>query len=779
MHVEVQAIDRAFVMANYLRLEPLIRRRMRELRLQGMATRLNYSSKDVDEKREMKASFGFQPRPYGMTGEPIMGNIPPLLASHIRETKRRRRTLSPREVVGVDRNPPNNIYPPNNVNPLNNIYPSRAVYYTGYLERGHMNDEESPSPLTKWIEEFQLLDGLKVPPYVGYYDGKGDLDEFIHAFEGATKMEKWNSQKATTDSWTKYTSSYKQKKRLPKADLLSSWTTTRKRSHKKEDHRKGQEGRTEKDETARDTSKYCEFHLDYGCDTNAYRELENQIEEVVKLGKLAHLIKGIRKGKAKQTNTQPGEWVAQAVKVEPAMQGKEEPILMIRKTCGESPVGWRSSLRHNYKYCFLKLIKEIKERTRDVYTSLSGFSGEQNINHRVRDDTFYNALRSLIPKGCRTKGHHFRISKRKEVQYSNMMGIHQTLKIRSKIFSTEHKLNEEKKITPVQQKKRRMAPDRIAATSEDVEELKKAGTLREIRYQTWVTNTVMVKKTDGPGRYIQQTFERLWKINMKLNPKKCSFGMEEGQFLGYVVSKKELKQSYFKDYCSDIQYAVSIEEDMAYLCLHSPKTTKETTSVTSSCKNNGGNYGKNMNKTRVDYGSGIARPKIKDNDSSELKGQFLKELHDNTFSGSDQEVANEHIEKVLEIVDLFHILNITIDQVMLRAFPISCENNGGNYGKNMTKTRADYGSGIARPKIKDNDSFELKCHFLKELHDNTFSGSDQEVTNEHIEKVLEIVDLFHIPNITIDQVMLRAFPMSLTRATSRWLRNKPSSSITT
>ncbi|GKD70249.1 hypothetical protein Tco_1324339 [Tanacetum coccineum] len=96
-----------------------------------------------------------------------------------------------------------------------------------------------------------------------------------------------------------------------------------------------------------------------------------------------------------------------------------------------------------------------------------------------------------------------------------------------------------------------------------------------------------------------------------------------------------------------------------------------------------------------------------------------------------------------------------------------------------SKTRADYGSGITRPKIDDKDSFELKGQFLKELRDNTFSRSDHEDVNEHIEKVLEIFDLFHIPNITQDQVMLRAFPMSLTGATSRWLRNKPSGSITT
>ncbi|GKE35720.1 retrovirus-related pol polyprotein from transposon TNT 1-94 [Tanacetum coccineum] len=58
-------------------------------------------------------------------------------------------------------------------------------------------------------------------------------------------------------------------------------------------------------------------------------------------------------------------------------------------------------------------------------------------------------------------------------------------------------------------------------------------------------------------------------------------------------------------------------------------------------------------------------------------------------------------------------------------------------------------------------------------------GSDHEDANEHIVKVLEIVDLFYILNITIDQVMLRAFPMSLTGTTSRWLRNEPTGSITT
>ncbi|GJS24540.1 hypothetical protein Tco_0453172 [Tanacetum coccineum] len=99
--------------------------------------------------------------------------------------------------------------------------------------------------------------------------------------------------------------------------------------------------------------------------------------------------------------------------------------------------------------------------------------------------------------------------------------------------------------------------------------------------------------------------------------------------------------------------------------------------------------------------------------------------------------------------------------------------------KYMSKTRTDYRSGVDRLKIEEKDSFELKGQFLKELRENTFSGSNNEDANEHIEKVLKIVDLFHVPNITEDQLMLRVFPISLTGAASHWLRNEPTGSIKT
>ena len=40
---------------------------------------------------------------------------------------------------------------------------------------------------------------------------------------------------------------------------------------------------------------------------------------------------------------------------------------------------------------------------------------------------------------------------------------------------------------------------------------------------------------------ISETFHNLRGINMKLNPKKCSFGVEEGKFLGYIVTSEGIR----------------------------------------------------------------------------------------------------------------------------------------------------------------------------------------------------------------------------------------------
>nr|GEW42786.1 reverse transcriptase domain-containing protein [Tanacetum cinerariifolium] len=66
-------------------------------------------------------------------------------------------------------------------------------------------------------------------------------------------------------------------------------------------------------------------------------------------------------------------------------------------------------------------------------------------------------------------------------------------------------------------------------------------------------------------RDIAETFQTLRKINMKLNPKKCSFGLAEGVFLGYVITPEGIKP------CPDKTSTV--------LQLPSPQTIKEVQSL--------------------------------------------------------------------------------------------------------------------------------------------------------------------------------------------------------
>nr|GEW63638.1 reverse transcriptase domain-containing protein [Tanacetum cinerariifolium] len=60
--------------------------------------------------------------------------------------------------------------------------------------------------------------------------------------------------------------------------------------------------------------------------------------------------------------------------------------------------------------------------------------------------------------------------------------------------------------------------------------------------EVYVDDLVIKSRTkDEIVRDIEETFWTLREINMKLNPKKCTFRVEEGMFLGYTVNTKGLK----------------------------------------------------------------------------------------------------------------------------------------------------------------------------------------------------------------------------------------------
>nr|GEY45958.1 reverse transcriptase domain-containing protein [Tanacetum cinerariifolium] len=160
----------------------------------------------------------------------------------------------------------------------------------------------------------------------------------------------------------------------------------------------------------------------------------------------------------------------------------------------------------------------------------------------------------------------------------------------------EHRLNIREGYSLVRQKKMGHAPERAKAIQAEVQKLVEAGIMREVYYHDWLSNPVMIPTKDTTKyswqkqtkkrqfstrdrddlvvksykkaemmRDIEETFRTLRKVNMKLNPKKCSFGLAEGVFLGYVITPEGIKP------CPNKTAAV--------LQLPSPRTVKEVQSL--------------------------------------------------------------------------------------------------------------------------------------------------------------------------------------------------------
>nr|GEU71254.1 reverse transcriptase domain-containing protein [Tanacetum cinerariifolium] len=88
--------------------------------------------------------------------------------------------------------------------------------------------------------------------------------------------------------------------------------------------------------------------------------------------------------------------------------------------------------------------------------------------------------------------------------------------VEGKHFNMEHKLNEYKHIDSIKQKKQGLALEQNEAPCKEVDKLTKAGILREVKYQMWEANPIMVRKSnEGWRMYVHFTC-----IN-KAFPKDC------------------------------------------------------------------------------------------------------------------------------------------------------------------------------------------------------------------------------------------------------------------
>ncbi|GJS28355.1 hypothetical protein Tco_0488975 [Tanacetum coccineum] len=58
---------------------------------------------------------------------------------------------------------------------------------------------------------------------------------------------------------------------------------------------------------------------------------------------------------------------------------------------------------------------------------------------------------------------------------------------------------------------------------------------------------------------------------------------------------------------------------------------------------------------------------------------------------------------------------------------------------------------------------------MRELREDTFFGNKNEDAHDHVDRVLNIVSFFNIPGVSLDAVLLRVFPFTLTGSAKRWV----------
>ncbi|GKA50283.1 hypothetical protein Tco_0743356 [Tanacetum coccineum] len=150
---------------------------------------------------------------------------------------------------------------------------------------------------------------------------------------------------------------------------------------------------------SRDMSKYFYFHEDHGHDSNDFQQLRSQIEEVVKSGQLSHLVKGIKKERAKTSDSQWGEKKEKSTT--PAEVDSQVPLVrfwrekswaigevLLKITIGNAPLTRSETLNF------------VIVRSNSIHYILLGRTAMQKI--RMVVSTIHRALKFHTTQGIRT-----------------------------------------------------------------------------------------------------------------------------------------------------------------------------------------------------------------------------------------------------------------------------------------------------------------------------------------------------------------------------------------
>nr|GEU49520.1 hypothetical protein [Tanacetum cinerariifolium] len=269
----------------------------------------------------------------------------------------------------------------------------------------------------------------------------------------------------------------------------------------------------------RSSNKFCDFHNDKGHSTDECMQLKKQIEELVRAGKLSHLIKEIKQGRdqsktgkkgtaakdkptaiymmqswqrtVKQKVTQSFERVREIAFPQLTVSNGTEGPLVIEAEMGgyvihRMYIDGGSSMEILYEHCFNRLRPEIKSQMVPATTSLTGFSVPSTVHGMLKlpVEGGIATIRStiLIPTECLSKV---------------VIGGSLSDKGRTELCSV---LKKNLDIFAWQPSDMTGAPERAKAIQVEVQKLVDARIMREVYYHDWLSNPVMVKKHDESWR---------------------------------------------------------------------------------------------------------------------------------------------------------------------------------------------------------------------------------------------------------------------------------------
>nr|GEV72409.1 hypothetical protein [Tanacetum cinerariifolium]GEV73475.1 hypothetical protein [Tanacetum cinerariifolium] len=239
--------------------------------------------------------------------------------------------------------------------------------------------------------------------------------------------------------------------------------------------------------------RWTENAFPYWHETNKCQELKHQIEEAVNTGHLAHLVNGVTKKREKTSNTQLGE-----------KKKEEKPAL--EKTLSVCPHKW-SAKNINYRR------RNLQHQTSTEFVQSHRTGVLQKVKYQiwvsnpiiVKKDDGKRKLRidfTNINKACTREPHPLPAV---EIRAKKLH------KYRLKSFLYTYKGYPQIPMAEKEKKKHSSQENEFFATKEDM--------LADIK----------------------ETFGRLWAINLKLNTRKCSFGVDEGVYSGHLVTKQGIR----------------------------------------------------------------------------------------------------------------------------------------------------------------------------------------------------------------------------------------------